>query len=230
MDAGTEPLHWHDLLKYSSKKATDEDFDLTEEWMTMVDKMPDQVSMPTAADRITDHFVVVSEGLPTKNPAGINASPSKTPPASAVLSPKTPGMQTSEGGNKRALAKVSSSSNAAASSLSKSRRFSPSDNAASKSWDDFGAHTTTEPVTKDHLLMPSRLNLHESGLRRSPRLKEQAERRHEKAHVTWATKLPRVVTLFTLFSFVSDYKLLRRLMLCLPMHPTWIVWYLEFTN
>jgi hypothetical protein len=48
--------------------------------------------------------------------------------------------------------------------------------------------------------------LHESGLCRSPRLKKQAERRHEKAHVTWATKMPRVVTLFTLFSFVSDYK------------------------
>ncbi len=63
-----------------------------------------------------------------------------------------------------------------------------------------------DQMTNDHLLMPSRVNLHESGLRRSPRLKEQAERRHEKAHITWASKLPRVMTLFTLFSFVSDYK------------------------
>ena len=37
--------------------------------------------------------------------------------------------------------------------------------------------------------MPSRVNLHESGLPRSPRLQEKAEWRHEKAHVTWASKL-----------------------------------------
>ena len=115
-------------------------------------------------------------------------------------------MQASEGGNKRASAKVSSSSNAAANFLSKTGRFSPTDNAASKSRDDLGAQATTDQMTNDHLLMPSRVNLHESGLRRSPRLKEQAERRHEKAHITWASKLPRVMTLFTLFSLVSDYK------------------------
>ena len=54
--------------------------------------------------------------------------------------------------------------------------------------------------------MPSRINLHKSGLRRSPCLQEQAARKSDKAHVTWASKLPRVVTLFTLFSLVSDYK------------------------
>jgi hypothetical protein len=86
MDAGTEPPHWHDLLKYSSEKATDEDFDLAEEWMNMVDKMPDQVSMPPAAGRITDPFVVVSKGQPTIHPAGTTASPSQTPPASTASS------------------------------------------------------------------------------------------------------------------------------------------------
>jgi len=184
MDAGTEPSHWHDLLKYSSEKATDEDFDLTEEWMNMVDKMPDQVPMPTATANITDPFIVVSEGQPTTHPAGTNASPSQTPSASAVSSPTTPGMQASEGGNKHASAKVSSSSNAAANLLSKTRQLSPTDNAASKSRDDFGVQATTDQMTNDHLLMPSRVNLHKFGLRRSPRLKEQAEPWHEKAHVT----------------------------------------------
>jgi hypothetical protein len=61
-------------------------------------------------------------------------------------------------------------------------------------------------MTNNHLLMPSRVNLHDSGLRCLPRLQEKAERRHEKVHVTWASKLPRVVTLFTLFSLVSDFK------------------------
>jgi hypothetical protein len=115
MDAGTEPPHWHDLLKYSSEKATDEDFDLAEEWMNMVDKMPDQVSMPTAAGCITDPFVIVSKGQPTINPVGTNASPSQPPPASAASSSTTSGMQASEGGYKCASAKVSSTSNAAAS-------------------------------------------------------------------------------------------------------------------
>ena len=80
MDAGMEPPHWHNLLKYSSEKATDEDFNLAKEWMIMVDKMPDQVSMPMAAGRITDPFVVVSKEQPTIHPAGTNASPSPLQP------------------------------------------------------------------------------------------------------------------------------------------------------
>ena len=114
-------------------------------------------------------------------------------------------MQASEGGIKRASAKVSSTLNAAASSSLKSRRLSPSDNAASKRRDEFGAQATTEPTTNNHLLMSSRVNLHESGLHHSPCLQEKAKRQHEKEHVTWASKLPCVVTLFTLFSLVSDF-------------------------
>ena len=189
MDAGTEPPHWHDLLKYSSKKATDEDFDLAEEWMNMVDKMPDQVSMPTADGHITDPFVVISEGQPTTNPAGTTASPSQTPPAAAASSPSTSGMGASEGGNKRASANISSTSNAAASLSSKSQRFLPSDNMASTSRDDFRAQATTEPTTNDRLLMPLRVNIYESGFRRLPHLQEQAAQRQEKVHVTWASKL-----------------------------------------
>ena len=168
MDVGTEPPHWHDLLKYSSEKATDEDFDLAKEWMNMVDKMLDQVSMPTADSRITNPFIIASKGQPTTNPVGTTASPSQAPPAPAASSPSTSGMQASKGGNKYTPANVSSTSSAAASLSSKSRRFSPSDNAASKSRDDFGAQATTEPTTNNHLLMPSRINLYESGLRCLP--------------------------------------------------------------
>jgi len=42
-----------------------------------------------------------------------------------------------------------------------------------------------------------------------PLLKELAEQKSKqqvKAHVTWAKKLPAVVTLFTLFSLVSDFR------------------------
>jgi hypothetical protein len=37
MDAGTVPPHWEDLLKHSSKKATDEDFFLAEDWMDLIE-------------------------------------------------------------------------------------------------------------------------------------------------------------------------------------------------
>ncbi len=165
----------------------------------MVDKMPDQVSMSTAAGRITDPFVVLSKGQPTINPASTNASPSQPSPASAASSSTTSNMKASERENKRTSAKVSSTSNPAASSLSKSQRLSPSDNSASKSRDDFGTHATTESTENNHLLMPLRINLHEPGLRCLLHLQEKTERRHEKAHVTWASKLLWVVTLVTLF-------------------------------
>jgi hypothetical protein len=206
MNAGTEPPHWHDLLKYSSKKATDEDFDMAEDWINIVDKMPDQVSMPMASGRITDPFVILSQRQSTTSPAGNFASSSQTPLATAALTPLHSGMPVFKGGNTHVLAKVNLSLNAAASSSSKSRQLSSTDNTASNSRDDFGAQATTDPSSSHHLLTPERINMHEAGLRRSPRLKEQAKRRKEKAHIIWAGKLPHVITLFTLFLFASDYK------------------------
>ena len=207
MNAGTEPPHWHDLLIYSSEKATDEDFGLAEGWMNMVDKMSDQVLMPTASGHITDPFVIVSEGQSTTNPVGNFASSSQTLFATAALDPLHFGMPVSKGGNTHISAKVNSSLNAAASLLLKSWRLSSTDNMASNSRDDFGAQATTIPSSSHHLLMPECINFYEAGLRRSPRLKEQGGQRKEKLHITWASKFPRVITMFTLFFlFVSDFK------------------------
>ncbi len=56
--------------------------------------------------------------------------------------------------------------------------------------------------------MPQRVNLHEAGLRRSPRLKEiEATKSNKKAHVTWATKATWAISLFTLFSSITDVKI-----------------------
>jgi hypothetical protein len=56
--------------------------------------------------------------------------------------------------------------------------------------------------------MPQRVNLHEAGLHRSPRLQElEAKKSTKKAHVTWATKATRVISLFTLYSLVTDVKI-----------------------
>ena len=133
--------------------------------MTMVDKMLDQVLMPTASGCITDPFVILSEGQSTTNPAGNFTSSSQTPLATAALTPLHSGMPVFEGGNTCVLAKVNSSLNAAASSLSKSQRLSSTDNTASNSRDDFGAQVTMDPSSLHHVSMPERINLHESGLR-----------------------------------------------------------------
>jgi hypothetical protein len=54
--------------------------------------------------------------------------------------------------------------------------------------------------------MPQHVNLHEAGLRQSPRLKELVDNRQAnvKAHVTWASKVTKVVTLLSIFSFMSN--------------------------
>jgi hypothetical protein len=48
MDAGTIPPNWEDLVKHSSKKATDEEFSLVEDWMDLIEKMPGNLSNETA--------------------------------------------------------------------------------------------------------------------------------------------------------------------------------------
>jgi hypothetical protein len=57
--------------------------------------------------------------------------------------------------------------------------------------------------------MPQRINLHKTGLCLSPRLKELAEKNatDHKAYVTWASKGMKVVTLLSIFLFVSDFQL-----------------------
>jgi hypothetical protein len=56
------------------------------------------------------------------------------------------------------------------------------------------------------LRMPEHIHLHEAGLHQSPCLKELADNRQAnvKAHVTWASKVTKVVTLLPIFSFVSN--------------------------
>jgi hypothetical protein len=167
MNAGTEPPHWNDLLKYSSKTATDENFDLAQEWMS-TNKMQDQVSMPTAGGHITDPFVVVMEMQQMTSPAGTTTlnGPSSLPYLSrSSISDAT---QVSKGGNKRTSAEVSSSSNAAANSKSKARCLAPTDDAMANIRDDFGPSAAPDPSPQNNLMMPQRINLHEAGLRGSP--------------------------------------------------------------
>jgi hypothetical protein len=56
--------------------------------------------------------------------------------------------------------------------------------------------------------MPQHVSLHEAGLPQPPRLQElEAKKSIKKAHVTSATKTTRAISLFTLFSLVTDVKI-----------------------
>ncbi len=114
MDAGTVPLHWEDLLKHLSKKATGEEFSLAEDWMDAIEMMPDQSNV-MAGSRIPDPFAVVTEG---NNPANATqaATASQDQPPNAQV-PHRP--RASKGGNVCTLASSLSASDAAASPAQK---------------------------------------------------------------------------------------------------------------
>ena len=72
---------------------------------------------------------------------------------------------------------------------------------------EFGSHNTIDPKSHNvQLHAPHRIHLYEIGLRRSPRLKQKGEQRakQEKAHVTFAKRLPKLLSPFTLLCTVSD--------------------------
>ena len=90
----------------------------------------------------------------------------------------------------------------------KRRRSTPTDDAAARIGLEFGSPVDTAAHARNQLTMPQSVNLHEAGLRRSPRIKDlEAKKSTQKAHVTWATKATRVISLFTLYSLVSDIKI-----------------------
>ncbi len=119
MEAGTVPPHWEDLLNYSSKKATDEEFSLAKDWMDSIKKMPGNLSNVPAGSRITDPFAVVTEN---SNILPANAIRAAT--ASQDQPPKAKGIRASKEGDKCPLPSSHFASDTAA-SLAQKRRWLP---------------------------------------------------------------------------------------------------------
>jgi hypothetical protein len=165
MDAGTVPPHWEDLLRHSSEKATDEDFDLAQDWMDSTNRLPGQPN-ETAGSRITDPYAVVAESAPAGGESSnLTTAPTVRPPADASPSSIVHRvMQATEGGNKRTSLALPSDSNAAASSIHKQRRVILNDDARAVSRNDFGSPVDTDAHARSQLTMPQRVNLHEVGL------------------------------------------------------------------
>ena len=160
MDTGMVPPHWEDLLKYSSEKATDEDFSLAEDWMELIEKVPGDHSSVTAGSRITDPFAVITEELTTSTVSAARAAH-----AQQDQPPEANALHSSEGGNKHTPPSSLSSSDAAANLAMKRRRSTPTDNAAAQIGSEFGSPVDTDAHARNQLTMPQRVNLHEAGLR-----------------------------------------------------------------
>jgi len=171
--------------------------------MESIQKVPGDHSNVPAGSRITDPFAVITEKL--------NTPPAKAARAAHVPQdqpPKANGINASKGGSKRISPSSPSSPDAAANLATKRRGLPPTDDAAARIGLEFGSPVDTDAHARNQLTMPQRVNLHEAGLRRSPRLQElEAKKSHNKAHVTWATKATRVMSLFTLYSLVTDVKI-----------------------
>jgi hypothetical protein len=109
MDAGMVPPNWEDLLWHSTKKATDKDFKLAQDWMDNTEWMPVQLN-DTSGSRITNPFAVVTD-LPSASTSTSNKSTASNGCPSDAPSPLTiinGVMRATKGGNIRTLATSSS--------------------------------------------------------------------------------------------------------------------------
>jgi hypothetical protein len=140
MDNGTVPPHWADLHKHSTKRATNEESNLAEEWMK---EMPDQVDVPAAGSRLTDPFALI----PNQNQTPTLASNNTSPEASVTL-------PDSKGANKRTLASVSSSTSAAAPLSRKARKLDTNNVARIRQSNNFDSPVSAESSSSQLTLSP----------------------------------------------------------------------------
>jgi hypothetical protein len=194
MDAGMVPPHWADQGNYFTKRATNKEFNLAEEWMK---EMPDHVDISVAGSRLTDSFALI----PDQNQAHTLASDTTTP--EALVHDSSPSLEmipASERANKCTLGSASSTMSTAAPLSRKARKLTTHNITRIHQSYDFDSPTPVDS-SSSQLTFPPRINLHEAGPCISPRLLELARKAtcSRKAHVTWSKSLPKLVSLFTLF-------------------------------
>jgi hypothetical protein len=201
MDASKVPYHWADLHKYSTKKSTGKDFNLTEVWMK---EMPDHVDVPAAGGPLTDSFTLIPDQIKAQTLASdkINGALVRDTSPSQVILPAF------KGANKRTLASASSSKSTAAPSSTKAHKLDTHNVVQICLSNDFNSPALVEYPSSQLTLSP-RINLYEAGLCRLPCLLKFAQKatHSEKAHVIWSKSLPKLVSPSTLFCLISDFVL-----------------------
>jgi hypothetical protein len=204
MEAGTLPPNWEELVKYSSERATAEDVELADTWLSSSSQNVD------GKDRLSDPFAIVTDHHKRRKTETTGTTPPK--PTQTLASE----------GESSTPSQTEHLSEPAANSFATPGRM-PS--IAKIGSDRTGAHTDTfgdsnptidsisHDYQKESLKMPTRQNPRENGLRRSPRLLEQEKRKREeahpkkvKAHVTFGTAAATKVVfgLFSLFAMTSN--------------------------
>jgi hypothetical protein len=198
------PPHWSNLLQTSSEMASKQAFQLAQAWLgsTGLNNADLQLTDNLVVDPfaiVTDHHNSSIEMNAHLDQAPKNSTYQKQPSTITVL-PQTKVAVFKGGtltlGSKRPLITAADS-------------VLPASQAATIT--SQGRDITTAEISEpsmaqsvDELRLPPRLNLRESGLRRSERIKALQQKAHNPAHVAWGTRTKRSVSaLITLFSFVS---------------------------
>ena len=207
MEAGEVPPNWSDLCKHSAESATDESVDMALEWISGLSDVEKDCQIGTA-NQITNPFAVVPDQL-----SGNAKRKSTTNDVSSTLSTASEGES-----NHSSTSNLNRKNSAALDSCVKRRKINIDGvkNVKFNLTNEFDAEAsdaTNNDSSKEDLFMPERVNLHELGLRRSVRIKqqeqEQATKKSNKAYVTYGTRSKQLFGIFTLLCTVSDYTMPR---------------------
>ena len=204
MEAGTTPPNSKELVKYSTERATADDVNLADTWLSSSSQKVD------AKDRLNDPFAIVTDHHKRRQTETTGTTPSKPTRTSASEGESSTPSQT-EHSRKTAANSFASSGRKPSIAMHGSDRIGAITDVLGDS------NPTLDPKSHDYqkesLKMPQRQNPRENGLRRSPRLLEQEKRKREeahpkkrKAHVTFGTAAATKVVfgLFSLFAMASN--------------------------
>ena len=188
METGKIPTNWEDLVKYSSERATTKYVTFSDTWLN---RTPDM----GATDHLSDTFAVVTDhqkSRKTTNHGNLKKQNAEQPAASK--------------GDRSPLSQLDNLNQDAANSFMSTPKQSTNIGRAGVQTDIFDSKPTTD---SDSLKMPTRMNPHENGLRRSPLLREQRdmeESQNQKAHVTFGTAAATKVVfgMFLLIALASN--------------------------
>ena len=171
MQNASVPPMWEQLVQTSSELATSEDFKLTDTWLKNsnegnIEPLPMDGNRKRKATAITDPFAIVNDRHDSRNPA--TAAPITDPTATTSVA---------EGGRESGSLISAKEDDAAASHSTPQRSSNINATTTAVSEELSSTAETSAAQIPNELEMPKAINLAEAGLRRSERIKEQAERR-----------------------------------------------------
>ena len=164
MEAGTIPPNWENLIKYSSKMATAQDVDLSDTWLQGQSKKE-------ASETLSDPLYILT----------YHHKHQKTNTSGSASAIKDIHISVSEGEKSyEAISSTSQPMNQSAdNSFANFRSKSNNERAGVKIY-TFNSNLYSNPSSQNfdrqYLIMPTMLNPHYNGLRRSTRLRELQEK------------------------------------------------------